>query len=247
MIARIVLVALGLAAISWGTIAFHTSRHVGPVERVAKRIIYGEPFRAETLAAMQPAIVAVEADEFCRPTALRAAAIVRLRRLESAIHAAARNATDDNRVLLRQSMLRSLGCAPADPYLWLVLYWTEMSQHGLSERHLDYLRMSYETGPNEAWVALKRNPLALAAFPKLPADLADRAVDEFVSLVATRRVYPEAVRTLRGPGWPIRNIILPKLATLPEGTRRDFSNALYRAGLDLEIPGVPPRDSRPWR
>jgi hypothetical protein len=246
MIARIAFAALAFAAISWGAFSFHESRQIGPVEAVAKRITYGDPFKTETLAGLHSAIAAIEAKEYCQPTALRAGAIIRLREFENAVSAAERIGIDDKRALLRESMLRSLSCAPADSFLWLVLYWTDMTKNGFNDRHLDYLRMSYRTGPNEAWVALRRSRLALAAFPRLPPDLANEATDEFVSLVATRRVYPQAVAIMQGPGWPIRDIIVPKLARLPENTRQDLSNALDRAGLEIDVPGIARRPRRPW-
>ncbi len=247
MIARIVIIAFALAAVSWGIFSLGISRQVGPVERIAKRVIYGEAFKAGALDVLQPAMASIEAAEDCQPNAQRAVAIIRLRELESAVSAAARKSIDDNRIVLRKSIVRSLRCAPADPYLWLVLYWTDMTQNGLNPRHFDYLRMSYQTGPNEAWVALKRNRLAMAAFSKLPHDLATMAANEFVGLLATRRAYPDAVRTMRGLDVSARDFILPKLASLPDDIRRDFSRALYRAGVNVEVPGIPPLDPRPWR
>jgi hypothetical protein len=247
MIARIILIAFAFASVAWGVFSFGISREAGPVERIGKRVIYGEAFGEGVLDVLQPAMTSIEAAEDCQPNAQRAVAIIRLRKLESAVLAAARKSIDDNRIALRNSIIRSLGCAPADPYLWLILYWTDITQNGLNPRHFDYLRMSYQTGPNEAWVALKRNRLVLAAFSKLPPDLATLAGNEFVGLLATRRAYPDAVRTMRGLDVPARNFVLPKLASLPDDIRRDFSRALYRAGMNVEVPGIPPLDPRPWR
>jgi hypothetical protein len=243
MIPRLIFTVLALAAMSWGAFALVISRQAGPLERVAKRIIIGEPFNAEALALLQPAMAAIEANELCHPAALRAVAIIRLRRLETAAAAA----VDEEPALFRQSARHSLSCTPADPYLWLVMYGTESSQSGLGERPLQYLRMSYQTGPNEGWVALKRNRLALAAFAHLPRDVAEMAIGEFVSLLATRRAFRESVDTMQGLGRPVRDLIVPRLATLPIDIRQDFSNWLYRAGLEVEIPGIARREPRPWR
>ena len=35
--------------------------------------------------------------------------------------------------------------------------------------------------------------------------------------------------------------------TLPEVRRDAFAKALYAEGYDVEVPGVPRRDARPWR
>ena len=49
----------------------------------------------------------------------------------------------------------------------------------------NYLRLSYALGPNESWIALWRNRLAFSLFERLPTDLSDDALDEFIKLVDT--------------------------------------------------------------
>jgi hypothetical protein len=68
---------------------------------------------------------------------------------------------------------QSLACSPADPFFWLALYALEPSAP------LNYLTASYRLGPNEGWIALKRNLVAFANFDELPDDLR-RIVVQFV-------------------------------------------------------------------
>jgi hypothetical protein len=247
VVARIIFVALGLLAVAWGVYAFNLSREAIAVERVGKRVISGEQFKTETLLTMEPAIAGIEARSACDPLAQRASAFIRLRELETAMTAGLPAIADKMRATFQNSMQRSLNCAPADPFLWLIRYWLETVQNGVTPRAVEYLRMSYRTGPNEAWVALRRNRLALAAFAQLPPDLADMTTKEFASLVATRRVYQESVDIMKGPGWPIRDALAPKLGELPDDVRADFAGALHRAGLEVDIPGVARREPRPWQ
>ena len=65
----------------------------------------------------------------------------------------------------------------ADPFFWLALYALEPSAP------LNYLTASYRLGPNEGWIALKRNPVAFANFDELPEDLRRIVVQEFVRIV----------------------------------------------------------------
>jgi hypothetical protein len=40
---------------------------------------------------------------------------------------------------------------------------------------------------------------------------------------------------------------LPRLEAVPEIDRQGFANIVYRLGYDVAVPGIEPRDPRPWR
>lgn len=116
-------------------------------------------------------------------------------------------------------------------------FWLENTRNGFSADNFKYLRMPYELGPNEGWVSLKRNGLALALFEQLPPDVADMATDEFVRLL-NNGFNREAVAIFTGPGWRIRNLLFPKLKKVGEGQREAFARTLYNDGYDVDVPGV---------
>ena len=91
----------------------------------------------------------------------------------------------------RNAIRESLSCSPADPFLWLALYWLDGTQHGYRPEDLKYLELSYQLGPNEGWIALRRNSVAFATFQQLPPELAEFAINEFVGLLKAR--FYEAV------------------------------------------------------
>jgi hypothetical protein len=157
--------------------------------------------------------------------------------VEAAASANDREHAGDNLKSLDEAIRRSLSCEPADPFLWVVLYWVESTQNGFKHEYLNYLRMSYQLGPNEAWIALKRNIVAFSDFERLPADLAKDAIDEFTALIKNE-LYQEAVDIFSGPAWRIRDAILPQLAGLPRRNREAFARAVYDRGLVVTIPGV---------
>ena len=96
--------------------------------------------------------------------------------------------------------------------------------------------MSYQLGPNEGWIALKRNPLMFAEYKKLPPDLETNAVTELVALVNSQ-FYQPAADIFSGPAWPVRNAIVQQLATLPPRRREDFARIVYKRDIDVRIPG----------
>jgi hypothetical protein len=140
---------------------------------------------------------------------------------------------------------KSLASAPADPFLWTVLFWLENTQKGFKRDRLEYLQMSYLLGPNEGWIGVKRSRFAFALFRSLPPDLAEKTVREFARLVGSN-YHSQAADILGGPGWPIRSILLAGLKDVDEESLQVFSKTLYRRGYNLQVPGVDRPEWRPW-
>jgi len=214
-----------------------------PIQRVATHVLNGDPFKSRVLAELMPQVEAAERTEPCSPAVMRSAAIIRTRMAEQAI--ADGDDIDARLNALRDSIRRSLACSPADPFLWVVLYWVEINRNGFQPDYLKYLRLSYQLGPNEGWIALRRNGYALAIFHQLPPDIADMALSEFPRLLDAG-FYAETVAIFIGPGWRERNILLPRLKDVAERHRQAFSKALYKLGYDVNVPGIARPDPRPW-
>jgi hypothetical protein len=102
--------------------------------------------------------------------------------------------------------------------------------------------MSYQQGPKEGWVMQKRSRLALAIYRSLPPDLAERAVSEFAKLLQPQFTVT-AADIFVGPGWHVRDILLPRLASAPQSERQLFANLLYARNIDVTVPGIV-RDDR---
>jgi hypothetical protein len=214
-----------------------------PIERVATQVLDGDPFKPGVLMALMPQVEAAERTEPCSPAVIRSASIIRTRMAEQAIVDG--DDIDTQLNALRDSIRRSLACSPADPFLWVVLYWVEINRNGFQQDRLKYLRLSYQLGPNEGWIALKRNGYALAIFRQLPPDIADMVLAEFPRLLDSG-FNAETVVIFTGPGWRERDILLPRLKDVAERHRQAFARALYKLGYDVTVPGVTPRDPRPW-
>jgi hypothetical protein len=110
----------------------------------------------------------------------------------------------------------------------------------------DYLRMSYQAGPHEGWVAVLRNYIALRYISDLPPDLAEAAVAEFKDLVASA-YYQQAIEILAGPGSAIRDRLLRALGDAPLDARVQFAHSADQFGYDFDVPGVSQPEGRPWR
>ncbi|HWM46420.1 MAG TPA: hypothetical protein VNR11_05840 [Xanthobacteraceae bacterium] len=241
---RCLLLLFGVAAISWGTFVLVVAPQPTIVATAASKILRGNSFAQDDLRGIGLAAAALDTVPVTRPSAFRDRVVVELRRAELALADGARTKIDTRFDTLHVALRDALTMTPADPFLWLALAWHTAVTGGLDGKMLGYLALSYQLGPNEGWIAVRRNPLALAIFPRLPPELAKRALGEFARLVESR--FDETPRILLGPGWAQRDRLLPQLATASDGSRRWFARALHRLGADVAVPGVPARDARPW-
>ena len=245
LLARSFVVILGCIAVWWGVIEFPIFWKESSPERIASRIIAGDPFKAEILGKQLPIIDGIERSAYCHPAALRSAAIIQLRMVETAASANDHKYVDAHLKPLGNVIRSSLSCEPADPFLWLVLYWVESDENGFQPDDVKYLRMSYRLGPNEGWIGLKRNRATFAVSEKLPVDLTEYAINEFVGLVEMG-FYEQAAEIFTGPAWRVRDRLLHRLSDVAERHRRAFAYDLYTKGYDVLLPGIERRGSRPW-
>lgn len=233
-------VALGAAGVLWGLWWLPQFQKTAPVEEVASRVIQGQGFRLERLLELTPELDAIEQEARCRTTSLRSSAIIRVRIAEVTAAQPDGAEIDKRYAEARSAVRKALQCNPGDSYLWLILYWLEVTTNGLQPQHFELLRMSYRQGPNEGWIMEKRSQLALAAYRALPADLAELALAEFTKLLQPE-YCSSAARIFAGPGWPIRDILLARIAGAPDAWKRMFAQILQSRGVEVEVPGVASR------
>lgn len=150
-----------------------------------------------------------------------------------------------------KSLNAALAANPNSSFLWLMRYRLESLRNGDSDRALSFLRMSYLYGPNEGWIVLRREPVALRNFSRLPPELADQVLAEF-SLLVKSSYHVYAADLIAGPGWAVHDKLLGTLATASEPVRRAFAKVLSSKELDgVKVPGIAERptgiDDRPIR
>jgi hypothetical protein len=240
---RIALITLGCLAVSWGIFVFPVFLRTQILSTTAAQITRGDRFSTNALNDLLATVNAAELDRPCNPASRHSAAVIRLRLAEDSLNSPfASNYLYE----LRLSMLRSLSCAPADPFLWFALFWTVTREDGFRPETIKYLAMSYRLGPNEGWIIARRNSIALSVFDKLPPDLANDVADEFTKIVGYG-MSQYAAQLFTGPGWPVHDVLLRHLATstVSPDQRKAFANSLDALGYDIDIPGVPVK--RGWR
>lgn len=239
IIARLILMVTGVLAMVWAVAVIPVFWSENAIVDVAEAIRAGEAFKAEVLAAVA-ARTETNGDSMLRSSVLGEAAMIRLRQAEDAIRAGDPELIKQKLESLTRIVPEALRSAPDDPFLWLVWFWLDTSRNGLRPENLPFLQMSYDLGPYEGWIAIKRNRVALAAFPALTSDLAERAISEFVGLVRWGLI-PEAADIAAGTAPPLRRILFARLKDLSYEQRRVFASAIYGRELDdVPVPGIAP-------
>jgi hypothetical protein len=242
---RIALCSLGCLAVGWSAFTLPTILRQSVISNNAKHIIQGDTFKEGALDALRSSVGSVDSGKWSHPSILGSAAIVELRYLEQAMANADQPDIDSRMDGLIGAIRNSLQNAPADPFLWLVLFWLENTHNGFKRANFQYLQMSYATGPSEGWVAVRRHRLALALYNQLPPALKDASVAEFARLVDSNYIA-DAADILTGPAWPIREPVLAGLKDVDLVSRQTFAKTVYRLGYDVAVPGVDQQPFRPW-
>jgi hypothetical protein len=244
MFARISVAALAVGAIAWSVFVVPKFWSEAAIAQVATHVIAGEAYKPDILDSLIPQ---PEGETALRPSILSKAVVIQLRRAEDSLGAGQTDVIDARLDSLGLAIDHALAGAPTDPFLWLVLFWLDSTRNGFVPADVGYLQMSYDLGPNEGWIAVKRNRFALAIMTSLPTGLSDRVISEFVGLVRSQ-LYYEAADILAGAGWPTRQVLLPRLEGLAESNRRRFAGVLRERNIeDVAVPGIETPSEPHWR
>jgi hypothetical protein len=235
---------LGVAAIIWADIVGPMAWKYAFLEGIAIQVVRGE--NISNVEKNIPAIDELERSEICWPKAMHNGAIIRVRLVEVALENSEPRQLDIYAAAADSLIRKSLSCAPSDSFLWFALFWVENLRFGFRDESVKYLEKSYQTGPYEGWIALKRNTYALSLYRSLPEQLKTQAVLEFAAMVNSGFI-DDAAENLRGPGWPIRDILLASLPDVREKYRIMLAVRLRRLGVEVAVPGVEMPELRPWQ
>lgn len=238
-ISRLIFVIAGVMAMAWAFAVFPVFLAGNVIIDVAGAVIAGEAFKPEVLTAVE-ARTETDSGAARRSSVLGKAAVIHLRQAEDAIRAGDGELIKQRLESLSRIAQDTLRNAPDDPFLWLAWFWLDTTRNGVGPGNLAFLQMSYDLGPHEGWIAIKRNRVALAYYPSLTSDLAERASSEFADLVRWGLI-PEATDIAAATAAPTRRIVFAGLQDVSLEQRRAFASALYgREVDDVPVPGIAP-------
>ncbi|MGY3412389.1 hypothetical protein ACVWZV_008502 [Bradyrhizobium sp. GM5.1] len=242
--ARALLVLFGLAGAIWSIQVLPSFLIGAPVRELAERILAGDRFKKGVLAA-SAARIESNRNPIARTKQASAEALISLSLAEEARQSEG-SAEADRKFVEAAAALRSLLALNAtDSFLWMLLYSVEYQRYGFNSSDLSYLVRSYTLGPNEGWIALRRNRLALAVLSLLDETTQHLVTSEFAEMVQSDLIE-DAAENLMGVGWPHRDRLIASLAEVSTSSKKDLSGRLLARGVKLVIPNVT-FEERPWQ
>lgn len=245
VVLRSLIAVFGLCAIAWAIEAMPIYHANASTIQTAQRILSGDRFNASQLRDMGAALGAPPSGQPLA-SARSSRVTIRLMLLEDRLKTEPCEHFLSDIGDLRKGVIDTLTLAPTDSFMWLSGFWLSRLCGQPLERDLDLLHMSYSTGPNEGWIAIRRSPLALGMLGKLPDELQSKALGEFVGLLRSG-YFVDAANILAGPAWAERDRLLQQLTKVDESDRRAFAKAVNAKDLPgVEIPVMGERPNRPF-
>ncbi|MBW7961824.1 hypothetical protein [Bradyrhizobium sp. BR 10261] len=236
---------LGMVGVIWSLAALPSFWRVMPARELSTRILLDDRFKPGGLSRVLAPMEQQPAPFFVPHELARAEALIRLRLAEEAIERASSEDADREVVLTLKSVRSSLSLDPTDSFLWLMLYSVETTRNGFDRNNVSYLDRSYALAPREAWIALRRNKLALAIFPELSEPVQAKVTSEFAGMVDGDFI-DDAALNLKTGGWLHRDRLLASLEQVNVIQRKALAKRLVGDGLKVRVPGVE-TDERLWR
>jgi hypothetical protein len=235
----------GILAIAWAAQVFPFYRETSELTDTAQRILLGDQFSAAQLDAMKQ-MTELPPSRLQEASTSGSAAIIRLFLFEQQLKTGGSKDSASSIAELKSIVNTALVQSPTNSFLWATDVWIKRQRGEFTESDFNLLRMSYETGANEAWIAIRRNPLTLSFLPSLPNDIKERAVAEFARMVDSG-FFEDASNVLAGPGWPIREQLVNGLGRVSEFNRRVLAGVLADKNIEgVTVPGVSRQSSRPF-
>jgi hypothetical protein len=234
---RILTAICGACSVAWTASVISSYRAEDGFTSAARNILSMDKYSPEQLSELKQRVDTAQTG-LLRPSALNDIAIIRLRLAEVGVASGNAELADASLNNLDPAVIAALAANPTNSFSWLTEYWLQGERAGDPKPGMKFLRMSYLLGPNEGWIAVRRNPLALSSFSSLPAELAGQTLSEFAGLVRSR-LYTAAADILVGPGWAVRDRLAGSLADIDKDRRREFASVLENKDIEgVSIPGV---------
>ncbi|KYG21672.1 hypothetical protein SE92_16590 [Bradyrhizobium sp. AT1] len=240
---RPLLCLFGLAGALWSFNVVPLFWLDAPAEDVAARILINDRFKPDTLTDILARLSEGKTSTILMPAFARAKAVVNIRAAEEVTKSAFQDG--DHYMDVAEAQVRSaLNLNPHDSFLWLMLYSVDTTRNGFNLAKLDLLDQSYATGPLEGWIALRRNRIALNAFPTLTRATQASVLSEFAEMIDANLIE-EAAANLTGVGWAWREELLAGVDKVDIASRQRLAKVLSRDGIKVRIPGIE-ESERPW-
>lgn len=226
LVLRYLTTIIGCAGLAWGVLNAARGEAADDFRELESRLLQFETFNQATAAGALASALAWDVSP-CDNHAQRALLLMEIPLTDAALRSGAARDYDEHVRSLESRARQALGCTPRDSFVWLVLFGLETGHGVLDQRAFDLLAMSYETSPNEAWIATRRIALAVPVVVSAPEPMQQRILGEFQDLVRNGFVELPARAYLHASG-PTRALLQSRIDLLDTSRQNAFSDALQK-------------------
>jgi hypothetical protein len=223
---RALTLVFGCLGLAWGILNLEQSAVAGDFWDVEAKLLRFETFsRAAAVRTLEsPAAQTVSP---CDSHSQRALLLMELTLAGADRQSGATPEFDRNVQGLEARTRQILSCTPRDSFAWLVAFGLEVAHGAINGRTFDLLVTSYETSPNEAWVALRRMIVAVPVALAAPERAQKMILDEFQNLIQHRFVEIPA-RAYFNASAATRALLQSRIEQLTPAGRKLFSEELEK-------------------
>lgn len=225
---RFLTLVVAAAGLAWGLVTLPGSEASDDLLDVESQLLRSETFTPKALARTLKT-PAFEKLSNCDVPAQIALLLIEARVSEATLRAGAVNDFDLHSASIDSRSDRVLACAPRQSFVWLMKFSQAILRGQLDERSFAFLAMSYETSPDEGWVTIRRNNVAVPLLLVFPEPLKEKALSDFQRLVKGG-FNEEAGRLYQGASPPIRSLLQASVEQLESYRQKSFWDAVHRVG-----------------
>jgi hypothetical protein len=218
--------AFGCLGLAWGISNFTTGATADDYWIVEDHLLQFETFN-QAAATRMLEIVAAKDLSACETHSQRALLLLELLLADATLRSGAVHEYDQHIQALEARTRRILSCTPRESFVWLIAFSLEIEHGKLNEHSFDLLATSYETSPNEAWVAVRRIIIAAPVLLAAPGPLRETILTEFQDLVRHQFVEIPARAYLRASA-PTRALLQSRIDQLDPRSQKIFSEMLQK-------------------
>jgi hypothetical protein len=226
IVRRALTLAIGCVGLVWGVLSLPRSEASDEFRDTESRLLRFETFSRPGLVRALANQTAQDLSA-CDTHAQRAMLLMEMPLAEAALRSGAAGEFDQHIRSLEDRSRLILGCTPRESFVWLLMFDLEVLHGRLNEQSFNLLAMSYDTSPNEAWIAIRRIAVAMPLVLGAPEPLRRRILFEFQQLIRNGFVG-DAARAYSAASGSIRPLLQTQIEQLDPDQRKSFSDALRK-------------------
>jgi hypothetical protein len=217
---------IGSVCLAWGVRNVQSAAIADEFRSYEPRVLQFEGF---ALAAAKSVVDSTATQNLgdCETHAQRALLLLEIPLAEAALRAGTLQEFDRRLRSIQDRSGRVLACVPRDSLAWLLLFGVE-TMHGRIDNHaFKLLEASYETSPNEAWVALRRTTVATPLLLSAPEGIRQKILDEFKNLIGRGFEEIPARAYLAAPA-PAKKLLQSRIEELEPRRQESFARTVQK-------------------